>query len=582
VTKTVSTLTAEFAGDGRWHVWRGRAASHVNGPAWPATPAQLSAFADALCSGSRGWAVRSVVLVGPQCGSGATNVTSYPRQVWILSPGRALVSSLDNDRQPAVVVDLATQSASVHIGDAERALAGAEPECIAGVLRALDITRLLLRRDPGAEDAARRYREQCPGTCDVIECGPDSIRAGAERFAEGLRKAEGVWFAGRDTSVMHGRREISYSIHHTRYGAFDARDATLAEVTQAAPVVMVVDRNVDAVHGGAIRVYSRKHLNVAATVIVDASEHAKGFEQVEQICRAAADAGLPRNGLIVAVGGGVTLDIAGLAASMFRRGTRYIRVPTTLVGLVDVAVGIKQGVNAFGRKNILGAFFPPAASVNDYSLLRTSPRRSIACGLAEIVKIALVRDEVLLAAVEDHGRELLSSRCQMPAAASPILRRAETLMMEELAPNLFETDLARLVDFGHTFSPLIETASDYEIAHGEAVALDILMSTGIAVAKGLCTSELPERLKTLFPALNLPMWHDRLPDVDDCRRALDGVVAHRGGTLNLVVPTRAGAATFVQHVSTRELSGALDWMQATAARPQLDLHQRTALASAGL
>ena len=583
MTKNVSTLTAELLGDGRWHVCRGRSASDVNGPAWPATAAQLSAFADALCAGSGGWAVRSVLFVAPQCAGGATHVTSYPRHVWILSPVRALVCSLEDDRQPAVVVDPAASSASVHIGECERALASAEPERVAEVMRALDISRLLLRRAPGTEDAAQRYRERCPDTCDVIECGPEAVRAGAERFAQGLMEAAGVWFAARDTTVMQTRREILVSIHHTRYGAFDGRDVTLAEVAHAAPVIMVVDRNVDAVHGGAIRSYSRKHLNVRATVAIDASEQAKGLEQVEEICRAAADAALPRNGLIVAVGGGVTLDMAGLAASMFRRGIRYVRVPTTLVGLVDVAVGIKQGVNAFGRKNILGSFFPPTASVNDYSLLRTSPRRSISCGLAEILKIALVRDEVLLAALEEHGRELLASRCQAPAAvASRVLRRAETLMMEELAPNLFETDLARLADFGHTFSPLIETASDYQIAHGEAVALDILMSTGIAVARGLCAPELPNRLRTLVPALNLPVWHDRLPDVDEFLRALDGVVAHRGGSLNLVVPTRVGAAAFVQHVTARELSGALDWMQSSAAAPQLDPNERTTLASAGL
>jgi 3-dehydroquinate synthase len=585
VTSDVFTLTAEFTGDRCWHVCRGTTASHTTGPAWPSTAAQLSAFADALCAEHGGWAVRSVVFVGPPCATGAMNVATYPRQVWVLSPGRALVSSLEDGPQSAVVADLATQSASVHIGDAERALAGAEPERVADVMRALDITRLLLRGVPDTADAAQRYRERCPDTCEVIECGPEAVRTGAERFAAGLMKGEGVWFAARDTTVMRGRREISYSIHHTRYGAFDTRDVTLAEVADGAPLIMVIDRNVDAVHGTAIRAYSRKHLNVKASVTVDASEQAKGVEQVEQICRAAADAALPRHGLIVAVGGGVTLDIAGLAASMFRRGVSYIRVPTTLVGLVDVAVGIKQGVNAFGRKNILGSFFPPMASVNDYSLLRTSSRRSISCGLAEILKIALVRDEKLLAALEDHGRELLSSRCQTPTVvASPVLRRAETLMMEELAPNLFETDLARLVDFGHTFSPLIETASDYGIAHGEAVALDILMSTGIAVARGLCASDLPKRLTTLFPALNLPMWHERLPDVDDLLRALDGVVAHRGGNLNLVVPTRAGAATFVQHVTTPELAAALDWMQsnATASQPDLDRNERTTLASAGL
>jgi 3-dehydroquinate synthase len=267
---------------------------------------------------------------------------------------------------------------------------------------------------------------------------------------------------------------------------------------------------------------------------------------------------------------------------MFRRGIGYVRVPTTLVGLVDVSVGIKQGVNAFGRKNILGSFFPPTASVNDYSFIRTSPPRSISCGLAEILKIALVRDEALLAAVEKHGQELLDSGCALPAVASYVIQRAEILMMEELAPNLFETDLARLVDFGHTFSSAIETASGYRIAHGEAVALDMLISTGIAVEKGLCPPDLLERLATLFPTLNLPVWHERLPDVEHLCRALEAVAAHRGGNLNLVVPTRAGAATFVQHVATRELTAALDWMQSNVAPSSVDLNARADFASASL
>ena len=138
-------------------------------------------------------------------------------------------------------------------------------------------------------------------------------------------------------------------------------------------------------------------------------------------------------------------------------------------------------------------------------------------------------------------------------------------MMEELAPNLFEADLARLADFGHTFSPAIETASGYRIAHGEAVALDMLISTGIAVARGLCASNLLERLTTLFRRLKLPVWHERLPHVDHLRRALDSVAAHRGGNLNLVVPICPGVATFVQHVATRELAAALNWMQLSAA-----------------
>jgi len=154
-------------------------------------------------------------------------------------------------------------------------------------------------------------------------------------------------------------------------------------------------------------------------------------------------------------------------------------------------------------------------------------------------------------------------------------------MMEELAPNLFETDFARLADFGHTFSPAIETASDYRIAHGEAVALDMAISTGIAVTKGLCGSGLLERLMTLFPRLDLPVWHDRMPDEEHLLRALEAVVAHRGGHLNLVVPRRAGAATFVQDVSARELTAALRWMLSRAELSPLGRREHADCASAG-
>ena len=584
MTRDAGTLTAELVGGARWRVCVAGVASEVDGPGWPASAAQLSRFADALCSRGEGWAIRAAVFVGPAVGgTGATKVATYPRHVWMLSQGRAVVCSLEDDAQAAVVVDLATGSASVQLGGSERIIADAEPARIAELMRALSITRLLIRRGTETDGLAQRYREGCSNASEIVECGPESVRAGAARFAAGLVDEDGVWITPGQTAVMRCRREISYAIHHTRTGAFDGRDSTLAEVTHGVPVLLVVDRNVDAVHGRAIRAYAHQHLNLTTILTVEACETAKGLDQVEDICRAAAESALPRNGLIVAVGGGITLDMAGLAASMFRRGVGYVRVPTTLVGLVDVSVGIKQGVNAFGRKNILGAFFPPTASVNDYSFIRTSPARSIACGLAEIVKIALVRDEGLLNAVERHGRKLLTSAFRSPAAiVASVVHRAETLMMEELGQNLFETHHARLADFGHTFSPAIETGSGHRIAHGEAVALDMLMSVGIGVAKGLCEADLLDRLTTLLPMLTLPVWDERLPEVEDFSRALDAAVAHRGGNLNLVVPTRAGAATFVQHVSPGELTAALEWMRSKAAGSPVGREEWANVASAGI
>jgi 3-dehydroquinate synthase len=300
-------------------------------------------------------------------------------------------------------------------------------------------------------------------------------------------------------------------------------------------------------------------------------ETEKTWPQVERICGTASAAGFGRHGILVAVGGGITLDLAGTAASLFRRGIGYVRVPTTLVGLVDVAVGIKHGINAFGRKNILGSFYPPLASVSDYSFLRTLPVAEIACGFAEIVKVALVRDEGLFEQIEQHGRELLHSHFQAPAsAAREIALRAELLMMEELAPNLFESNLARLVDFGHTFSPTIETATDYRISHGKSVALDLLLSTVIAANKGICEPSLIERLFVLLCQLDLPVWDREMPSAEALCVAIQDARRHRGGALNLVVPCAVGAAIFLQDVGREDIQQGLDVMyELTSEAPRL-------------
>ena len=560
-----SGMLAEFIGGLHWRVWHGVAAVDVAGPAWPAAASELSTFVDEICArnGER-CGVRTVILLVPDSYSaGPIRVASYPRHVWAVSTNRAIAHGLEQD-PPFVVVD-ASGAATLHIGESDTRIAEPEPERVSELMRALNVTRLLVPR--GASGLPSRIRARCSTSADVIEYGPDAIRSGATRFAAGLMEQSGVWTTSERTIWVRGKQDVAYPIHRTRYGAFDDKDLSLAEVVQGAPVLLACDRNVEAIYGDAIRAYARRHLNVMATVTMDGCEVAKSMAQVEEICRIAAHACLPRKGVVVAVGGGVTLDIAGTAASLFRRGVSFVRVPTTLIGLVDVAVGIKQGVNAFGRKNILGSFFPPLASINDYGFVQTSPGRSISCGLAEIVKMALIRDERLLDAVEEHGQELLYSRFQRPAAvAQSVTWRAETLMMEELAPNLFETDLARLVDFGHTFSPTIESASGYRIAHGEAVALDMLMSTSIAISKRLCLPDVGTRLIRLWPLLGLPVWHREVPSPEELMSALDGVKAHRGGKLNLVVPIRAGAAAFVQNVSLSELGAALEWMQSNASQ----------------
>jgi 3-dehydroquinate synthase len=268
---------------------------------------------------------------------------------------------------------------------------------------------------------------------------------------------------------------------------------------------------------------------------------------------------LPRDGVIIAVGGGVALDIAGFAAAIFRRGIGYIRVPTSLIGLIDVGVGIKQGINFLGKKSILGAFYPASVNINDRAFLATLPARDLSAGIAEMIKVALVRDEQLFARLETHIDELLEQRFQHSSIGQEVILRAEYLMMDELHGNLFETDLRRLSDFGHSFSPMIETATQYSVNHGEAVAVDMALSAAIAVVKGVCLRRTFDRIRSLLSAARLPLFHG-VCTMDRLLKSMKDVRAHRAGSLNLVVPLEIGRADFVQEVTPAELAAALAYL----------------------
>ncbi len=360
---------------------------------------------------------------------------------------------------------------------------------------------------------------------------------------------------------MCALRSVRYRIIHAP--AFDLDSTALADVVQGRRVLMVVDKSVHELYESRIAAYSRQFLNVAATVLVDGCEAEKTWLQVEHICESAMACGLERNAVIICVGGGVALDTAGFAASIYRRGVPYLRIPTTLIGLVDVSVGVKQGVNFGGSKNILGSFYPPIASINDVSFLRTLPAVHIAGGVAEILKMAILRDSRLFNLVEAHAPALLASFFQQPASiANEVLWRAEQAMLNELEGNLFEINLQRLVDFGHTFSPALESASDYALPHGHAVAVDILISSHIAVARGLCHSSVLDRTLAIFKVFDLPA-SQRFCSAASLHQSLQSVRAHRGGDLNLVVPTGIGSAAFLSHVTAAEIQSALEFLART-------------------
>lgn len=244
-----------------------------------------------------------------------------------------------------------------------------------------------------------------------------------------------------------------------------------------------------------------------------------------------------------------------MAASLYRRSTPYIRVPTTLMGIVDAGIGAKTGVNYSTHKNRLGAYFPPEAVFLDRTFLTTLEPRELCNGLAEILKIALVKDQRLFELLEEHGDRLIEERLQVSQAAEEVLRRSIHGMLEELQPNLWEEQLERLVDFGHTFSPTLEMRALPSLLHGEAVTIDMALSTALSLVRGLITEVEANRILATMRTLRLPTDHE-LCSPELMWQAVEEAVDHRDGLQRIPLPVSIGAVTFVNDVQQAEMSDA--------------------------
>ncbi|MCF4123363.1 sedoheptulose 7-phosphate cyclase [Antribacter sp. KLBMP9083] len=362
--------------------------------------------------------------------------------------------------------------------------------------------------------------------------------------------------------LVEATRTVSYTISVSR-DVFSPDNPSLADAGTAGADntrrrFVVIDKTVHEIYGGLLDSYLRHHDMTAQLCVLDADEQQKSMESVMEVVRGLDEFGVDRRREpIIAIGGGVVLDIVGLASSLYRRHTPYVRVPTTLIGLVDAGVGVKTGVNFNGHKNRLGTYEAPATALLDRNFLRSLDRRNMSNGLAEILKIALIKDRELFERLEGFGGPLLDERMQgatpeTEAAARDVLRRAVHGMLEELQPNLWEGRLERLVDYGHSFSPSIEMAGLPELLHGEAVCIDMAMTTHIAHRRGMVTDAELSRVIDVMHVLGLPVHHAGCtPEL--LVKALVDTTRHRDGLQRLPLPVGIGDAAFVNDVSAEEL-----------------------------
>lgn len=330
--------------------------------------------------------------------------------------------------------------------------------------------------------------------------------------------------------------------------------------------LVVIDDAVDALYGERIRSYFAHHEAAVEFLVLPGGEQNKSIERALEVVDKLNEVGTNRLSTPpLVIGGGVVADVVGLAASLYRRGIPFVRVPTTLLSQVDVSVAAKTGVNYGGYRNRLGSYSPPPRTLIDRTFLATVPDRELRGGMGEIFKMALIKDRRLFELLEEYGAGLIRTRFQDPepgrdgvpgTVADEVIGRAIAGMAEELEPNLWEKDLQRSVDYGHSFSPLVEMRALPELLHGEAVAMDCVFSAIVAENRGLITTADFERIVAVARGLGLAPSHPLFTDADLVLEGLADTVRHRDGRQNLPMLTAIGEVCFLNDVSEAEVEQA--------------------------
>jgi len=374
---------------------------------------------------------------------------------------------------------------------------------------------------------------------------------------------------------------FEYPVHFTS-GAFDPANDTLAQsIKRKEParrhrVLLVIDRGVvDArptTWPGEIARYFEHHgIELVSQIVLPGGESIKEDAEALTLLLGAMDRhAMDRQSFVVIVGGGAVLDMAGYAAAVTHRGLRVIRLPTTVLSQGDSGVGVKTGLNAFGKKNFVGTFSPPFAVINDVRFLETLERRDLLAGMAEAVKVALIRDRTFFQWLRREAPRLAA--CEMPPVTELVRRSAELHLTHiETSGDPFELGSARPLDFGHWAAHKLESLTHNRLRHGEAVAIGMAIDTLYSAKTRLCREEVAETVLETLQRIGLSVWH---PSLDERRpdgrpRVLDGLREfreHLGGELTLTMLRDIGESVEIHEVDEALLVHCLDTLRARGAR----------------
>jgi 3-dehydroquinate synthase len=355
-------------------------------------------------------------------------------------------------------------------------------------------------------------------------------------------------------SVIERSIQVGYQLRvYFTQAAFDPDNLVLQAVLAGAEsnpphkVLVVLDESLAQARPelpGQIEHYFAAHAGTLALVcppiIIEGGERTKNsYFHVSEIHSHIDRYHIDRHSYVIGVGGGALLDMVGLAAATAHRGVRHVRVPTTTLAQCDSGVGVKNGINAFGKKNFIGTFTPPTAVVNDFQMLASLSPRDKRAGYVEAVKVALIRDAPFFEALERDATLLHGFD---PAAMQRLIRRSAELHLDHIATSgdPFESGSARPLDFGHWSAHKLEQLSEYRIRHGEAVAIGIALDLIYARKLGCLDAASAERALRLLERLGFDLFANELLHVDSQNalivlEGLEEFREHLGGELSITL-----------------------------------------------
>ena len=314
---------------------------------------------------------------------------------------------------------------------------------------------------------------------------------------------------------------------------------------------------------------------VAQPVLVQGGEAVKNdLTHCFTILQRINEAGLDRQSFVAVAGGGAVLDMVSFAAAIAHRGIRTVRLPTTVLSQADSGIAVKNSLNLFGKKNFIGAFVPPFAVINDLEFLESLEPRDKVAGMAEVIKVSLLRDPALFEYLESHAAAIARGDS---AVLATVIQRSAELHLAHICGNgdPFELGSARPLDFGHWAAHKLEAMSRHRLRHGEAVAIGMALDLTYATLVGYLGRHTLDRVLRLFDALGLPSWDEALFEREPEGRftVLQGLREfreHLGGELHVTLVRKVGESFEVTEMDETIICRAIESIALRAADPGAD------------